>query len=1265
MHELSDPALLLGSRLDILESNPAAQALDLHPGASLQGQRTVAGTKVWDWLRLATQALADGRRAPVAPTWALSSGRRAQPKLIGLSPDTPDAPCWLLHARIEAASDAAPAAGTPVAGPGHRPSRPVLSRRPAEPVASPPSAAALPPESALDVAPLASVDLPSPAPVSGAGQELMRMLWTSPWPAFVEDGQHRLLAANEALQHWLGRTQEALLGQDFSLWLAPEDRAQWRERPHSRALARSLARSDGPPRPMRLRDAGGIERWMRLSSHRISDPQAPTMSLVLVQDCSAEVLAREQAERGHHEMDQWLDLNPQPLVMYDALGLMRRHNRAFAALCVEVPATLNEAPAALQALLGWTGDGLLPALSEGSPASAPLLIQGSLPDPQGRTRWWQAHLRVLDDAATGQAGSTRRVMALLEDRSLEQERDLAHQQLDALMDTAGVGLATFQQDAGWLRPRTGKGGAAPSGPMAGLQGVGRDIVEPESLPEFERLQRALKTGERAEVRYAVRHPELGRRWLLTRVEPGQLGSGQRTTSVVTLDMTAQQQALARSDQLLHELTTTMDGAGLGLAYLRGQRLVRCNPGFARMLGHASQPEAGTGIARLFDALPGLGQQVLAALQAPDPQQPFEAEFQQVGESSSPARWLSLTLKAVPAGQSVEPEAIAVISDISRLKSQQAQLETLVQDRELMFSLSDVGIAILRGGRIERANEALAQLTGYRIEELVGLPLEALYESRHEYEHIGRLTQMALQDSGLWRGERRVRRRDGSLLWMQVSKRLMRQGLADEALIATYVNVDDRWRAQQSLLLQAERERAVLDSVLVGIVTVGRGGIEWMNRSARRMFGGDLVEFLGQPMSIVATAEADHPFRQTHYLDELTEGQAETFECRLMARDGREFWVVGNAVVTGIAEHGRQLTYALLDIERRRQAEAQTQQAQASLRRIIEAAPLAISLLDARTLRLEKINQVAARLAGRPELDLLGATPEELFGPEQGSAIRRDMEAALQTDAVTQREYPLSLGGETRLWDTRYLHLSDVSRPDGASEPEQLLMVASDVTEQRAAEAARLEAAIAQRELLVKEVHHRIKNNLQGVAGLLQQIAARRPEIKGVISEAVGQVQAIAQVYGLQVGGTGPLRVPKVVEAITGSVQRMFGRPIHCHIEGGVAAEAERWALPEAESIPIALTLNELLTNAIKHSQEAPIHCHLGCEVDRLSIRIVNPGQLPPGFSLAGVPGSVSGLGLVRALLPRRSAKLSLEQQGLVVVCTMELQPPSITWLPAD
>ncbi|WP_077035400.1 PAS domain S-box protein [Pelomonas sp. KK5] len=930
------------------------------------------------------------------------------------------------------------------------------------------------------------------------------------------------------------------------------------------------------------------------------------------------------------ELAAWLELSPLPMLMFELpAGRLLRFNGAFARLCTPPgpPDRLALLPPALQQLLGWegvrAGDALLQCQDE-------LPTRADLPGAEGRRIWMQGRVRPLGDG---------RCIAVLEDRSAEQERDLAHQQLDALMDTAGVGLATFQQDAGWLRPPPGasggSGGGGGNSALASLQGVGRDIVEPASMPEFERLQQALKSGERIEVRYAVRHPELGRRWLLTRVEPGRLASGQRTTSVVTLDVTAQQQAERRSELLLHELTTIMNGAGLGLAYLRGSALVRCNGAFAALLGLAGPPSGGAPVAALFAGQPQLGERVQQALPGLAPERSFEAEFQR-----EDGRWIALTLRRVSGEGPLQAETVAVLSDITRLKSQQSELEALVRDRELMFSLSDVGIAILRHGRIARANDALAELTGYRIHELDGLPHHALFDSEAEYRQQQALVRQALEDSGQWQGERRVRRRDGTGLWMQISQRAMRAGAPDEGQIATFVNVDDRWRAQQSLILQTERERTVLDSVMVGIVTVGRGGIQWMNRSARRMFGGDLAEFLGQQMALVATDDPAHPFRQSAGLLQSGESQVETFECRIKARDGREFWVVGNAVVTG-TEAGRQLTYALLDIERRRQAEAQTQQAQTSLRRIIEAAPLAISLHDADTLDIAQANPAAA-----------------LFGAAAGPQLREDMAAALEApgSAVIQHEYRLGDGPQMRVWDARFLRLA------GTDTPDQLLLVASDVTEHRAAEQARLEAAISQRELLVREVHHRIKNNLQGVAGLLQQIATRRPEVAGIISEAVGQVNAIAQVYGLQVGAQGPLRVHKVLEAIVGSVQRVSGRRIATDL-GDAKALALEWALPEAESIPIALTLNELLTNAIKHSPDSEVRCRLLCAADSVAVEIDNPGRLPPGFDVMALAGGVSGLGLVRALLPRRSALLDLTQQGDRVVARVELWPPSIMQLP--
>lgn len=261
---------------------------------------------------------------------------------------------------------------------------------------------------------------------------------------------------------------------------------------------------------------------------------------------------------------------------------------------------------------------------------------------------------------------------------------------------------------------------------------------------------------------------------------------------------------------------------------------------------------------------------------------------------------------------------------------------------------------------------------------------------------------------------------------------------------------------------------------------------------------------------------------TDYIDHLQEGQTHTFECQVVGRDGRVFWVVGNAVATYGEFNQRQITYALLDIDRRRQAEALTAEAQATLQRIIEMAPMAIAVLDARSLTVTQANQAAAAFLLVDAHKSLGKTPDDLFDAHRAKVLRSDMQGSLDSGHSLHREYLVnSKSDHQQVWDVNYLPLNR----DGQV-ADQLLLVATDVTEQRKAEQARLDAAIAQREMLVKEVHHRIKNNLQGVAGLLQQIAARKPEVASAISEVVGQVQAIAQVYGLQVGAGGPLRLKK-------------------------------------------------------------------------------------------------------------------------------------------
>jgi PAS domain S-box-containing protein len=969
------------------------------------------------------------------------------------------------------------------------------------------------------------------------------------------------------------------------------------------------------------------------------------------------------------ELQGWFEMSPLGQIVFDEAGSVLRHNAALAQIVGAMPGQLRDTAPELRLLLGWPAD--LPAVA------ATRTQDGWLANAAGEPMRVRVRVRGVPSNGGGRlpGSASTRWIAMFEDRNLEDERDIARVEIQALMGTAGIGVATWDAARGWVGSvqRGARAGAQEGAPaqlegqrQGSLMAVGRDLVEAESMADYERLQTALRTRSRIEVRYAVRHHESGRRWLMTRVEPAELGPQRGAFSVVTVDVTEEETARRRNQDLLTELTTILDVSPAGIAYLRGEELVRCNHRFESLLGGSDYAPG-----KPFDAIlasAGVPAETVASLiEAVRDVGTLETELLlPAGTHRRTAIWCSLALRRTHETAPGAVGMVVVLADATRMKSQQSELEALARERELMFNLSDVGIVYQRDGQIERANQAMADLVGMAPEALTGSPMSRLYESEAAWQHYVHLETRDMATLGRSHGERQVRRRDGDLFWAQVSQRPVAFDRPSAGTIMSFVNIDDRQRARESLVQQADRTRAILDSVLVGIVTVGDTGIEWMNRSARRMFGGELADFVGEPISVVANDELDHPLRRTDYGETLEEGQAETFECRLRARDGRHFWVVGNVVVTGQDTAHRQLTYALLDIERRRQAEVSIVQARASLQRIIETAPLAIALFDAASQQVVQLNQMAATFAGRPMREILGRVPSQWLPGPEGAKLSADLHRALATPGSVQRELRRAADegepgvGVQRVWDIRI-----VSLRSAADAPDQLLMVASDVTAQRAADEARLAAAIAQREMLIKEVHHRIKNNLQGVAGLLQQSASRHPEAAGAIAEAVSQVHAIAQVHGLQVGVTGPMRVRGVVEAIAASVQRMFGRTIHVEVTGPAP---HRFALTEADSIPIALTVNELFTNAIKHSAPAAgetatdIHCRVVCTASTVVIAVANHGALVPGFSPAGIPAGVSGLGLVRSLLPRKGAKMSIEAEGANVIARLELAPPAVTVL---
>jgi AmiR/NasT family two-component response regulator/two-component sensor histidine kinase len=214
----------------------------------------------------------------------------------------------------------------------------------------------------------------------------------------------------------------------------------------------------------------------------------------------------------------------------------------------------------------------------------------------------------------------------------------------------------------------------------------------------------------------------------------------------------------------------------------------------------------------------------------------------------------------------------------------------------------------------------------------------------------------------------------------------------------------------------------------------------------------------------------------------------------------------------------------------------------------------------------------------------------------------------------------------------------------------------DVTGIRHQEEQRLRNEAALRSLLVREVHHRIKNNLQGIVGVLGQFAKHHPLISDPINDAISQVQSIAVIHGLQgrIGNT-KVRLCELTAAIKEQVESLWNATVDLCIP----VEWTHCVIAEREAVPIALVLNELITNAVKHRStptgSVQVALGVGAMPASVCILITNPGELvgphPPARR------GHAGLALVDALLPRSGASLTVEQHLDNVMTRLELGAP--------
>lgn len=229
--------------------------------------------------------------------------------------------------------------------------------------------------------------------------------------------------------------------------------------------------------------------------------------------------------------------------------------------------------------------------------------------------------------------------------------------------------------------------------------------------------------------------------------------------------------------------------------------------------------------------------------------------------------------------------------------------------------------------------------------------------------------------------------------------------------------------------------------------------------------------------------------------------------------------------------------------------------------------------------------------------------------------------------------------------------------DDAKHPEYFLL-AEDITASVHQVQDRLQAAIEQRDRLVREVHHRIKNNLQGVSGLIGLTANKQPGMAQAMQEVADRINAIAKVHGLQVVSGTRLVVADVINAIAQSVSQSWNHPVEFSALAPAAAAV--WTLDERFGVSLALITNELVTNAVRHRiGDAPAQVKLSCHTNAVQVQVINVGTTKQPIELSHYAGSKTGLDLVAAMMPSSGVGLTFQSRGDSVVVSLRLAAPVV------
>ena len=533
-------------------------------------------------------------------------------------------------------------------------------------------------------------------------------------------------------------------------------------------------------------------------------------------------------------------------------------------------------------------------------------------------------------------------------------------------------------------------------------------------------------------------------------------------------------------------------------------------------------------------------------------------------------------RTIPFG---EKEVLAIVRDITdQIRADEIIRLGEERFRNLFDQTADALFIHDSGGRILNVNMAACKSLGYTSEEILNKNISTFAEA-FTAERLERLTaDLQIGEAATFEGTHR--RKDGTTHPVSVRIVIFQSG-EEKLYLAATRDISGLKQTEKDFEESENRYRRLFENnpLPMYIYDVMSLRILEVNEAFIARYGYGRDEILNRTIRDIRPDDEVH--RLVPHLRELEQGMVYTGVWKHLKKDGTVIDVDITSTDFPYGNAGARLVLCK-DITEKIRFEEELKESETRYRKLFEDNPMPMMIVEPETLRFLAVNEAAEVHYGWTRNEFLEMTVKDIRPAEDIEAAVgyiREMEPGLDKVGVWRH----------RKKDGSVIHVDITSHSLTYLGKKAQLALCQDVTERVETEKVnrrneeRIRSSLREKEILLREVHHRVKNNLQVISGLLNLQAQHitDPGAREVYKESQNRVITMGLIHEelYQSKDLAQVDFAAYIQNLASILLASYGK------EHTVALliDAEHIEMIVDTAIPCGLIVNEIITNSLKHA----------------------------------------------------------------------------------